>query len=208
MADNERHQHVQTTLDFTRSPSSTPEIEPVPDVVGYARPDSQPVRAPAKILPKTTYLERPDLECPRASNRERQVWNSCLICKRWYAARACRLERGQNICCSRECWEAHVVRDGVFAGANNPRWLGGVSKDNMRYRRRAIEKWPEHEAARKAVGDAVRAGRLIKLPCEVCGDPKSNGHHEDYSRQLDVIWLCRPCHDVEHERLKRVKRAA
>lgn len=44
----------------------------------------------------------------------------------------------------------------------------------------------------------VRVGNVERLPCEVCGDPKSEGHHEDYSRPLDVRWLCRRHHAEVH----------
>ena len=41
---------------------------------------------------------------------------------------------------------------------------------------------------------AQRRGKLIKQPCEKCGSSSSQKHHEDYSRPLQVKWLCRPCH--------------
>lgn len=44
----------------------------------------------------------------------------------------------------------------------------------------------------------VRAGRVIKKPCEKCGSVKSQGHHKDYSRPLEVQWLCAVCHKKEH----------
>ena len=55
-------------------------------------------------------------------------------------------------------------------------------------------------SARHAVLSAVRDGRLKKLPCEVCGDPKVHGHHDDYSKPLDVRWLC-ATHHAEHHRV-------
>lgn len=60
-----------------------------------------------------------------------------------------------------------------------------------------------HGAKRKAqcaLNNAVRDGRVIKLSCEVCGDPKSEGHHEDYSKPLEVRWLCNKHHREEHAR--------
>ncbi len=57
-------------------------------------------------------------------------------------------------------------------------------------------------AAQNAVTRAVRAGRLIRQPCERCGSQKSLAHHEDYDRKLDVMWLCQPCHKVRHKELK------
>jgi hypothetical protein len=45
---------------------------------------------------------------------------------------------------------------------------------------------------------AVRSGRLVRKPCEVCGEPKSEGHHEDYHKPLEVVWLCRRHHKLAH----------
>ena len=49
--------------------------------------------------------------------------------------------------------------------------------------------------ARNAVSNALRDGRLIRKPCEVCGNPHVQAHHSDYSKPLDVRWLC-----FEHHR--------
>ena len=34
--------------------------------------------------------------------------------------------------------------------------------------------------------------------CERCGDKNTEGHHPDYTKPNDVIWLCRCCHLDEH----------
>lgn len=54
------------------------------------------------------------------------------------------------------------------------------------------------QPARQALSNAVRRGELIRRPCEVCGDPKSEGHHDDYAKLLDVRWLCRTHHRQHH----------
>jgi len=59
-------------------------------------------------------------------------------------------------------------------------------------------KYPERYIARCAVNNAVRDGRLKKTPCEVCGSEDAEAHHEDYSRPLDVVWLCRKHHVLLH----------
>ena len=48
--------------------------------------------------------------------------------------------------------------------------------------------------ARSAVQIALKNGTLIKFPC-FCGDPNSEAHHEDYSKPLVVVWLCRKHHN-------------
>ena len=40
----------------------------------------------------------------------------------------------------------------------------------------------------------LRRGKIQRQPCRDCGDKKSEMHHADYSKPLDVTWLCRTCH--------------
>lgn len=59
-----------------------------------------------------------------------------------------------------------------------------------KYQQNMRARHPERYAARTAVRNAIRSGRLSRLPCEVCGEARTQGHHDDYSRPLDVRWLC------------------
>lgn len=55
------------------------------------------------------------------------------------------------------------------------------------------------EAARRIATKAKRNGTIVRKPCEHCGSNENmNMHHEDYSRPLEVIWLCRKCHLKVH----------
>lgn len=68
---------------------------------------------------------------------------------------------------------------------------------------RMIDRHPLKHLARIAVNDAVRYGRLTKLPCFCCGNEKVEAHHPDYDRPLDVIWLCKKHHsEIHHARPK------
>jgi hypothetical protein len=49
-------------------------------------------------------------------------------------------------------------------------------------------------AAYAAVHNAKKRGILIQLPCCYCGSEKTEAHHPDYSKPLDVVWLCRKHH--------------
>lgn len=57
---------------------------------------------------------------------------------------------------------------------------------------------PEGYKAHYLLGNAVRDGRIQKQPCLFCGAEKVHAHHRDYSRPLDVIWLCPKCHHRLH----------
>jgi len=54
--------------------------------------------------------------------------------------------------------------------------------------------------ARNAVSNAIRNNKLKKQPCEVCGELKVQAHHEDYSKPLEVNWLCKDHHSELHRK--------
>lgn len=66
------------------------------------------------------------------------------------------------------------------------------------YQRRRRVNQAEKYKARYAVGNAVRDGRLVVQPCEVCGSAEVQAHHEDYSKPLEVMWLCFEHHRARH----------
>ena len=60
--------------------------------------------------------------------------------------------------------------------------------------------------AKRAVHKAIVDGTLKRQPCERCGSEVNiHAHHEDYSRPLDVIWLCRTCHGLRHREINDAK---
>ena len=70
---------------------------------------------------------------------------------------------------------------------------------------------PEKRAAHLALGRAVRDKKIGKLPCAFCrADDNLEAHHHDYTKPLDVTWLCRPCHRRFHalERMATYEKAA
>lgn len=72
-----------------------------------------------------------------------------------------------------------------------------MAMDARRQRRRRREQ-PDKCLARRKVNDAIKCGWIERKPCEDCGDPKSEAHHEDYSKPLDVKWLCQTHHRERH----------
>lgn len=70
--------------------------------------------------------------------------------------------------------------------ANNP-------KLKLDETRKYFEKYPARKKVREKVVNALRMGKLKKTPCVVCGEIKVHGHHPDYRKPLEVVWLC-PSH--------------
>jgi len=62
---------------------------------------------------------------------------------------------------------------------------------------------PEKRKAQNDLNHAIRAGKLERLLCEICGTSNNvHGHHDDYDKPFDVRWLCRK-HHVEHHKKTR-----
>ena len=71
----------------------------------------------------------------------------------------------------------------------------------LKARKRWEEKAPEKKAANIILNNAVRDGRIEKPgSCSICGvSGRIHGHHEDYTKPLDVIWCCAHCHRQFHK---------
>lgn len=56
------------------------------------------------------------------------------------------------------------------------------------------------DRARNALGSAVARGDVVRPDrCSRCEKRcRPHGHHTDYLRPLDVVWLCARCHFAEH----------
>lgn len=69
-------------------------------------------------------------------------------------------------------------------------------------------KHPERRRANQAVRYALETGKLIRPDtCEKCGKAcKPDAHHDDYSKPLEVLWLCPGmggCHRKRDQQRKR-----
>lgn len=51
--------------------------------------------------------------------------------------------------------------------------------------------------ARKLLSRAVAAGKIVQQPCK-CGSTKTQAHHPDYTKPLEVEWMCAKCHSQHH----------
>lgn len=85
--------------------------------------------------------------------------------------------------------QEHYIKNGKKRGVNflevNKKW----AKNN-----------PEKIKAHLKVFYAVKDGKLIKpLKCLRCqAETRLLAHHLDYSKPLEVVWLCSSCHRLEH----------
>jgi len=76
------------------------------------------------------------------------------------------------------------------------------SKVNAKQRRKRSAVDPYKRRCRSALQNAVADGK-VKRPnsCSECGwVGPVHGHHKDYSRPMDVEWLCPICHGKRHRK--------
>ena len=58
---------------------------------------------------------------------------------------------------------------------------------------------PHVKKAKEIVRYHIRTGRIKKEPCLICNTTDNlQAHHEDYSKPLEIIWLCRTHHKQYH----------
>lgn len=69
----------------------------------------------------------------------------------------------------------------------------------IRWQRNHRDKYHAHHAVYRALkkGILVRPDR-----CSNCNElAKIHGHHTDYTRPLEVVWVCEPCHKQIHKEM-------
>lgn len=57
------------------------------------------------------------------------------------------------------------------------------------------------KTAIRKIREALALGKMVKpLECSMCGNSSGKiiGHHEDYDKPLEVMWLCLKCHKKVH----------
>lgn len=107
----------------------------------------------------------------------------CEKCRVEFLARKVDIARGEARFCSRTCAQSArgLRRRAVNEALRGPR------------RNKADQK------ARNALNYQIARGWIQRQPCDVCGNPKSQAHHHDYSKPFDVRWLCQKHHAEAHK---------
>lgn|SRR5215471_5228974 len=104
-----------------------------------------------------------------------------LLSRRWYRCLDCR----------RPVMDRHRVKP-------KPETL---ARRTARYAADPIQRLKQ--LARAKVRAEINAGRLMPKPCSKCNAAKADAHHIDYSKPLEVDWLCRSCHRQAHPNIRQ-----
>lgn len=104
----------------------------------------------------------------------------CIICKK-------KLTGKRRKFCSKKCWINHPSKK---------RYI----KNHKEYYTQYFKEY------RKINKDKVNARNRAKFfslddkKCEDCGNKAVDRHHEDYSKPLEIKFLCKKCHKKIHRR--------
>lgn len=96
-------------------------------------------------------------------------------------------------------YQQHLANNRAYA--QTPEGKAARLRANRAYRQRKSDRLRAHNAIAKA----VLRGKLTPWPvCAVpeCACTTVEGHHPDYDRPLDVVWLCQPHHKQAHALVK------
>lgn len=73
---------------------------------------------------------------------------------------------------------------------------GTLREKEIKWKKSQVARYPEKYKARIALNNAVIYRKITKASnCSACSSTSNiQGHHPDYSKPLEVIWLCISCH--------------
>lgn len=135
--------------------------------------------------------------CSRACNSKRRIQEAARRTDRMCA----RCNRPVNV--AGECWPRPNGNPGSYcrtceAIRARERHARNGRKQSMPVHRKPPD--PAKLRARNIAKAEIRQGRLLRKPCEACGNTKSECHHDDYSKPLEIRWLCRVHHAEIHRK--------
>jgi hypothetical protein len=91
-------------------------------------------------------------------------------------------------------------RTSVVGKTTHRKYMQG--ENGKRIHRLDQRKWqsrnPEKIAAHIVVQKALRKGLLTRQPCGLCGSENAHAHHPDYSKPMEIEWLCHVHHMERH----------
>ena len=114
---------------------------------------------------------------------------ACNQCDAEFLAENKEINRGRGLYCCLRC--ANIARN---IPRIKPNW-----RADLNARRKVDLALIAQRRAHHAVQEAIKRGRIERLPCEVCKNKRSDAHHDDYNNPLDVKWLCRLHHMAVHK---------
>lgn len=109
---------------------------------------------------------------------------------------------------AREATRRWRVENRDRCNSNRRKWRLEHKENTRAHVKRFKDKYREKYNAGRKLLRAIVSGKIVKPSCcSQCGNSSRpiHGHHHDYTRPLDVEWLCVDCHIARHAEERRVK---
>jgi hypothetical protein len=133
-------------------------------------------------------LSKPTTEFIRNARMKDGLLNQCKACRQLAQSKRERIRTPETRAAERQYLRDYRRRNPEAKRLNN-----------LRYQQR----YPDKARAHRLLNEAVLRGEVERKPCEVCGSTNAQGHHDDYSKPLEVRWLCPVHHAAEHPRAQQ-----
>lgn len=143
-------------------------------------------------------------ECSKCRHRDRarERWQSLSLEER--RAVIAKRDKDKSLAADRARYYRHLEQ----RRSRMKEWSTKNKDRANELKRKWANENPEKRKASWAVNNAIRDGNLVRQPCEVCGvsGKRDSGrslvhaHHDDYSKPLEVRWLCDTHHNEHHRK--------
>ena len=116
----------------------------------------------------------------------------CSYCGKEYSEYRSTYKQSNRHFCSRGCY------------SNFRSELLPHEEQNAFGRGHTTEERDKRKKARIIFNHYLRDKHIEKQPCEICGNPKAEAHHDDYDKPLEIRWLCIKCHRKWHKEINQI----
>ena len=99
------------------------------------------------------------------------------------------------------CKRCNIDNATSWTKARRKKNIDKARRSDREIKARHRKRYKDRARAREVVTLALKHNRLIPGPCakKGCKADKTEAHHSDYSKPLDIIWFCRPHHLEVHK---------
>lgn len=101
-----------------------------------------------------------------------------------------------------------VEKNAEHVKAYAEEWEKNNKEKRRRINSRSKTNHPYESYIRDQTNNAIKLGKLIRKPCEICGVEPTDAHHDNYNKPLEVRWLCRKCHAEWHKDNEPIRKEA
>jgi len=103
-----------------------------------------------------------------------------------------------NLLTVEEKREYHRLKHKEYRDRNRERYRQLVRKSQIKYYlKKGIDL--KKERAKRILNNNIMYKKITRKNCIFCENENAEGHHKNYNEPLNVIWMCKHCHEKFHQ---------